>query len=313
MTDETSGICNLSSIKPYSLDGDKKGVLPFSVDYERDHEILQKGECVRIRELRKNLDTVYGKYHRPAFLCTDPLEYVRRLQGKKNREIGGLVFSSLSYGRVEQIRSTIEKILERTGTDLDGFVKDSTLAEKKRIFSDIKHRFNAGGDIALLMECTGRAIERSGSLEGFFCKGLRVSHKTVREALDSFVNNLREIAADAAARRSRYFEFLLPAPASGSACKRLVMFLRWMVRPDDGIDLGEWKRVPASKLVMPVDTHVAAVSRLLGLTTRKSADWTMVEEVTAAMRRVCAVDPARYDFSLCRAGMIDFRSIAGAA
>jgi uncharacterized protein (TIGR02757 family) len=268
---------------------------------------------VQIRDLRRNLDAVYEKYHRPAFLGIDPLEYVRRLEGRKNREIGGLVFSSLSYGRVEQIRATIEKILARTGLDLRGFVKDSTLSEKKRMFADVKHRFNTGSDIALLMECAGRAIERSGSLERFFCESQKISHETVREALDSFVNRLREVASGMAVGRSRYFEFLLPAPASGSACKRLAMFLRWMVRPDDGIDLGEWKRVPASKLVMPVDTHVAAVSRYLGLTARKSADWTMVEEVTAAMRRVCASDPARYDFSLCRAGMIDFRGMAGAA
>lgn len=268
---------------------------------------------MRISELIRKLDKVYAKYHRPAFLRMDPLEYVRRLQGKKNREIAGLAFSSLSYGRVEQIRSTIEEILARTGSDLYGFAAGTTLAEKKKTLSNVKHRFNAGDDVAVLMECAVMAMERSGSLEDYFCKGLDKSHKTVREALDRFSFGLRGIAQTSCGRPSRHFAFLLPAPGSGSACKRLAMFLRWMVRDDDGIDLGEWNRVPSSMLVMPVDTHIATVSRCLGLTRRKTPDWTMVEEVTAAMRNVSPCDPARYDFSLCRAGMIDFRGVEGAA
>lgn len=268
---------------------------------------------MRIPELIRKLDKVYAKYHRPAFLRMDPLEYVRRLQGKKNREIAGLAFSSLSYGRVEQIRSTIEEILARTGADLYGFAAGTTLAEKKKTLSNVKHRFNAGDDVAVLMECAVMAMERSGSLEDYFCKGLDKSHKTVREALDRFSFGLRGIAQTSCGRPSRHFAFLLPAPGSGSACKRLAMFLRWMVRDDDGIDLGEWNRVPSSMLVMPVDTHIATVSRCLGLTRRKTPDWTMVEEVTAAMRNVSPCDPARYDFSLCRAGMIDFRGVESAA
>jgi uncharacterized protein (TIGR02757 family) len=91
------------------------------------------------------------------------------------------------------------------------------------------------------------------------------------------------------------------------------MFLRWMVRKNDGIDCGVWAGVPASKLVMPVDTHIAAVSAGMGITKRKTVDWVMAEEITATMRTMYPDDPVRCDFSLCRAGMIDFRNIRKAA
>jgi uncharacterized protein (TIGR02757 family) len=268
---------------------------------------------VRPIELKSRLEKVYETYHRPSYLRYDPLEYVRSMKGRSNREISGLLFSSLAYGRVEQIRATIRDILAVTGPDVHGFAAATTLGQKRKAFCGIRHRFNTGGDIALLMECAARATARRGSLEAVFLEGMEPSHQTVRAALDSFSARLKKVAAETSAVRSPYFEFLLPAPASGSACKRMAMFLRWMARPDDGIDLGEWKRVPASMLVMPLDTHVAAVSRLLGLTRRATAGWTMVEEVTRAMKKVCPEDPVRYDFSLCRAGMIDFRGVTGAS
>ncbi|HEY6837754.1 MAG TPA: DUF2400 family protein, partial [Geobacteraceae bacterium] len=107
----------------------------------------------------------------------------------------------------------------------------------------------------------------------------------------------REIPADS------YFTFFFPSPASGSACKRLCMFLRWMVRPADGIDLGLWHDVSPTKLVIPVDAHIQRIGRYLGLTTRKQADWKMAREITAALRRLDPADPVKYDFSLCHLGI----------
>ena len=107
----------------------------------------------------------------------------------------------------------------------------------------------------------------------------------------------REIPADS------YFPFFFPSPASGSACKRLCMYLRWMVRPADGIDLGLWREVSAAKLVIPVDAHIQRISRYLGLTNRKQADWRMAREITQALRRLDPADPVKYDFSLCHLGI----------
>ncbi len=263
--------------------------------------------------LKQTLDGFYKKYHDASYLRFDPLEFVRGLQGRDDRELGGLLCASLSYGRVEQIRASIAKILNVTGGEVYRFACETPLSAKIACLSHVKHRFNTGLDMAVLLECGARAIQRHGSLESFFCQGLKDSHRTVREGLDAFVFGLKSVAATLEKRHSRFFGFLLSAPSSGSACKRLAMFLRWMVREDDGIDLGLWKSVSPSKLVMPVDTHVAALSRTLGLTERKTADWAMAEEITAVMRSVCPLDPVRYDFSLCRTGMIDFRNMAKAA
>jgi uncharacterized protein (TIGR02757 family) len=263
--------------------------------------------------LKTTLDGWYAAYHDPSYLRYDPLEFVRRMRGRENREIAGLMFSSIAYGRVEQIRASIRNILAVTGAELFRFAVDTPLAKKVRLFAGVKHRFNTGTDFAVLLECAARAQLRYGSLETLFCEGLRQSHPTVEQALDVFALHLRAQAAKTRGARSRYFDFLLPSPSSGSACKRLTLFLRWMVRPDDGIDLGEWKRVSASQLVMPVDTHVAAVSRSLGITSRRTADWAMSREITSVMRTVCPHDPVKYDFSLCRTGMIDFRNITAAA
>jgi uncharacterized protein (TIGR02757 family) len=258
-------------------------------------------------DLKKTFNGLYAKYHDPSYLRYDPLEFVHGLAGRENRELGGLLCACLAYGRVEQIRASIAKILMITGGDIFRFASENSLAEKTALFSNFKHRFNVGEDIALLFECGAKAMERFGSLEGAFCDGFDGSQPTIREGLNTFVARLRTLAGESGVKLSRSFVFMLPAPASGSACKRLVMYLRWMVRANDGIDLGLWHRVSPSKLVMPVDTHVAALSRSAGLTKRKSADWVMAEEITAVMRTLCPKDPAKYDFALCRTGMIDFR------
>jgi len=107
----------------------------------------------------------------------------------------------------------------------------------------------------------------------------------------------QEIPADS------YFTFLFPAPVSGSACKRLCMFLRWVVRPVDDIDLGLWRGISTAQLIIPVDTHIQRISGYLGFTRRKSADWRMAREITGALRRFDPLDPVKYDFSLAHLGI----------
>jgi uncharacterized protein (TIGR02757 family) len=265
------------------------------------------------RHLKAALDAIYATYHHPSYLHLDPVQYVHGFAGRQNREIAGLLCSALAYGRVEQIRKSIEKVLRITGDDISHFAAAVPLREKIKQLSSIKHRFNDGTDIAVLLECCGRVVLRHGSLETLFLDGLGKKDETIKYALDKFVLSMREIAATILKNRQSTMYFFFPKPSSGSTCKRLNMFLRWMVRKNDGIDCGVWTGVPASKLVMPVDTHIAAVSTDMGITKRKTVDWVMAEEITAAMRTMYPGDPVRCDFSLCRAGMIDFRKIRKAA
>jgi uncharacterized protein (TIGR02757 family) len=265
------------------------------------------------RHLKATLDAVYAAYHHPSYLHLDPVQYVHGFSGIPNREIAGLLCSALAYGRVEQIRKSIEKVLRITGDDISHFAAAVPLREKIKQFSSIKHRFNNGTDIAVLLECCACAVRRYGSLETLFLKGLKEPDDTIKPALDKFVLFLRAVAGKIHKNRSSSMYFFFPRPSSGSTCKRLNMFLRWMVRKNDGIDLGVWTGVPASKLIMPVDTHIAAMAAGMGITKRKTVDWVMAEEITATMRTMYPDDPVRCDFSLCRAGMIDFRKIRKAA
>ena len=256
---------------------------------------------------------IFEKYHDPRFLSMDPLEFVHRFAGRKNREIGGLVCSALAYGRVEQIRRSISKALEITGLDLYGYCRDVPFQEKKKAFGGFVHRFNNGADVALLLECASHAVRRHGSIEGLFAKGFDKSDKTIKRALDRFAREMGASARAICPAGQGKFAFFFPSPGHGSTCKRLNMYLRWMVRSGDGIDLGIWKSVTAAALVMPVDTHVAAVAARLGLTRRRTVDWTMAEEITDALRRIDPDDPVRFDFSLCKAGMVGFRELQKAA
>ena len=134
-----------------------------------------------------------------------------------------------------------------------------------------------------------------GELEGR--TPLEQDRQVLREALARLCDEIRE----AGGVRSKH---LLADPRAGSSVKRLVLWLKWMTRPDDGIDLGLWADIPTSALVIPVDVHIHKLSRNLGLTARKDASWKTAAEITAALARLDREDPTKYDFSLCHMGML---------
>jgi uncharacterized protein (TIGR02757 family) len=240
-------------------------------------------------------------------LRLDPLEYLRRFKGPRNIEIAGLLASALAYGKVEIIRNNIERIFSITGNDLQDFVGSTSFVAKKRLFYDFKHRFNSGDDIALLFECVKKAFNERGSLYVAFRDGWSPGAGNMKLPLNEFAKKMRTWAMEITETVSESFMYLFPLPESGSACKRLNMYLRWMVRKNDGIDMGIWKNIQASQLVVPVDTHVAEIGRSLLLTSRKTPDWRMAEEITASLKKISPHDPVKYDFSLCRCGMVQFR------
>jgi uncharacterized protein (TIGR02757 family) len=192
------------------------------------------------------------------------------------------------------------------GDDPIKFITGTSYRHKLKSLEKFKHRFNDGQDISALLESIKAVLAEWGSLENCFTDCMSRSNSQLKESLTLFTGILKDKAPAGVGRRAS-FEYLLPSPARGSACKRPVLYLRWMIREDDGIDLGVWNNIAPSCLIMPVDTHVAKIARGYGLTGRKSADWKMAEEITAALRRFDPGDPVRYDFSLCHAGMVDFR------
>lgn len=249
---------------------------------------------MRLIAIKEELDGLYAKYNRREFVHPDPLEFLYRYEDAADREVAALVASSLAYGRVAQILASVEDALGRLGASPSRFLADASRQELFDALEGFKHRFTAGDELAALLFGVGRVRRRFGSLERCFERGVN-DGETVLHALSMFVVELTAAAGSPLGH-------LLPSPARGSACKRLNLFLRWMVRQDD-VDPGGWTTVPAAKLVVPLDTHMHRVGLGLGLTERKRADLRAAVEITAAFRTIAPDDPVRYDFALTRLGI----------
>ncbi len=242
------------------------------------------------------------------FLSSDPLQFVHRFKRKEDRETVGLMASSLAYGRVEGIKKSIEKALAVMGDSPHLFVKKFS-SRQARLFSGFVHRFNDGKDISCLIYFMRQMIEKNGSIEEFFLKGYSPDDKNIKNALISFSQRALELDTGGIYGNglplNAGVKFFFPTPSNGSPCKRLNLYLRWMVRRGDKLDMGLWKEINPSKLIIPLDTHIARISKNIGLTKRSTPDWKMAEEITETLKELDPVDPVKYDFALCRLGILD--------
>ena len=261
---------------------------------------------MRVADLRRRLDGLYRHYdHR--FVDPDPLQFVRRQRTNPDREVVGLVASALAYGNVVQIKRSIAAALEVLGPRPALAVRRLDPLAAARRLSSFRHRFNDGRDVACLLFFMRQMLESHGSIEAFFAEGSRTDGADIGPALASF--SARALSLDSGglygARRTPRdagVRFFFPSPEDGSACKRLNLYLRWMVRRD-GVDLGVWRSVDAARLVIPLDAHVLAIARRTGLTRYRSPGWPMALDITRRLRRLDPADPVKYDFALHRMGL----------
>ena len=240
------------------------------------------------------LDAVYARYNRPEFIRPDPMQFLFDYADARDREIVGLIASSLAFGTVKHILKSVGSVLERMGAPrayLDGVTAKSLAKD----FKDFRHRYVTGEHLSALLWGVACVTREHGSVEACFAAHLDEADATLMPALDRFVTEVGRYSAMPQ-------NYLLPAPVRGSACKRPNMFLRWMTR-EDAVDPGGWKAVPPSKLVIPLDTHMYRIARTLRLTKRKQANLLTALEVTAAFRTRVPDDPVRYDFALTRLGI----------
>jgi uncharacterized protein (TIGR02757 family) len=219
------------------------------------------------------LEALYCAYNRRCYVHPDPLEFLYGFHDPLDTEVVGVIASSLAYGNVKQILRSVSLALSKMGPCPSVFLLTSPFDEIAGTFSDFKHRFTTGQDLARLLWGVRRVIEKHGSLEKCFLSRLHRNDCNVIPALSAFVENLLPEGCD----------FLIPTPGRGSACKRLNLFLRWMVRQDE-VDPGGWDGVPSSKLLVPLDTHMHRIALTLGLTKRKQADLRTAIEITEAFR-----------------------------
>jgi len=258
-------------------------------------------------ELRERLDTVYRAFdHVDSAL--DPVHIVRRYASREDREIVGFCAAALAFGRVASVLQSVEALLRVMGPRPSEYVRRFAPASDAAPLLPLVHRWIRGRDLVALVLVLQRMLREHESIEGSFLAGDDPSTPDVHAALDSFSTRALETDLTAAYGRRRPARagvaYFFPRPSAGSACKRLNLFLRWMVRKD-AIDLAVWTRVASSRLVVPLDTHVIRLGRCLRLTRYTSPGWKMAAEITASLREMDAADPVRFDFSLCHVGMMN--------
>lgn len=255
-------------------------------------------------ELKAVLDKLYDKYNRRELIKPDPLQFVYEYSNPRDMEIAGFLAASLAYGRVEQIENILRNLLGRMGRSPFEFVGNFTLRDRASL-EDFKHRFNTGDDISDLLVLIQRPLADFGSIEKFFSRFFNDADENIVLALIRFCNTLLDIHRTAyRGRMSKGLAFLLAGPGRGGAAKRLNLFLRWMVRSDD-VDTGLWRSIDKSKLIVPVDVHMARLCKILGFHNHSNVSLRTAIEITSHFAEIEPNDPVKYDFALSRIGILE--------
>ena len=258
-------------------------------------------------ELSKRLERLYEDYNRED-AALDPVQIVRRYETPADQEVIGFCAAALAFGRVQSVLNTVNGIARVLGPAPADYVKGFDPKAPHPELRAMVHRWIRGADIVALLWILRQMIDEAGSIEAFFAAGFDPAAADVGEALDRF--SRRALALDVRAVYGRRVPkragvcYFFPRPSAGSACKRMNLFLRWMVRRD-AVDLGAWTSIPRGKLIVPLDTHVIRLGRCLRLTKYMSPGWRMAADITASLRAIDPEDPVRFDFSICHVGMMN--------
>jgi uncharacterized protein (TIGR02757 family) len=248
-------------------------------------------------DFKKELDAWYKKVNRPEFIFTDPVQFPRRYMGaadSRDVEIAAFLAAVIAWGRRENIIRSAEGLFARMTPGPAAFVMSGNYRKLK---DRCIHRTFFEADLAYFCRGLGRCYKEYGSLESLFAQALESPGGTVWDGIALF----RE--AMAAGNGGRYTKHIAN-PAARSACKRINLALRWLVRREGPVDLGLWKTVPPAALAIPLDLHVGRTARRLGLLERKTDDRKAVEELTAKLRGFCPEDPVKYDLALFGMGAL---------
>lgn len=243
--------------------------------------------------LRERLDALVATFDLST-ITPDPLELVLRYDDPLDQEVSGLIAAAFAYGRADIIVSNIGRVLEKMEPSPCAYLADFDRGRAMRDFAGFAHRFHKTPELVDLFGRIASAIAAHGSLGGLFRKCYRDEDGDIAPSLTRFVEALGS-------------DYLLTSPRDGSACKRMNLFLRWMVRRTPP-DLGIWDFVDPAKLVVPLDTHVHRIATFLGLSTRKTPDWKAARAITNRLAVFDRSDPTRYDFAICRLGILDLCS-----
>ena len=260
--------------------------------------------------LGERLESLYRLYG-PETVATDPILFPWRYTAPEDREVAAWIASAFAYGQVQTIQASVGRLLDALGprpaAALDA-IGDFRAFARERLHG-FRHRFHGARDAAALLYAIARARDDAGSLRAVFERERRDGEPDVGGLLSRVVARLLALDYGPVLGRRQLpprspVRFFFPDPADGSACKRWNLYLRWMVRRD-AVDFGLWPGIPTDRLVIPTDTHVHRIARRLRLTRRKTADWKAAREITRSLSRFDSRDPVRFDYALCRIGILD--------
>jgi uncharacterized protein (TIGR02757 family) len=252
-----------------------------------------------------HLEALYRQFPFDRSLAQDPLSLVRPFrEDPRSAEAAGLFAATLALGNVTAIRGSFRRLVDLAGGDLRAWIEGSRSAERARALASFRHRWVRGDQLSCLADRVERIWREAGSLEEVFRAG-RERDGAFAGGLDALARALRgDDGFGSLPSPPAGYRRLFPSPldAHASPCKRLTLYLRWMVRSTYP-DLGLWRGVPTADLRIPLDLHVHWIAYHLGLTDRRTRNWRTVEEVTGALRALDPGDPIKYDFVLCHTGI----------
>ena len=255
--------------------------------------------------MRQPLERLYHEFDYASRLDRDAIQFPLRYADPGDREVVALLTACLAYGRVDLFARALEGVLAAMGPSPAAFIRAFDPARDARLFDTFLYRFNRPRDVVAFCVAAREVLARHGSLERCFVASDDPAAPHLGAALEGFARAFLD--ADMRAlfprgRLSRGYKHLFPLPSAGGPCKRLHLYLRWMVRRENP-DFGLWTSVSPARLLVPVDTHIENMSRAIGLTRRRSRNWRMAEEITARLALLDPGDPVKYDFALCHKRM----------
>jgi len=250
-------------------------------------------------DLRQFLNQKVDEFNQPSFIKNDPISIPHQFKSKQDIEIAGFFAAMFSWGNRTTIIQKTKELMARMNMSPHEFCTNYDKKDFKRL-KGFKHRTFSEEDLVYFVEFFHHHYRKRNSLETAFSKWIGCDDENIENALDGFKKYFFSL------EHLRRTEKHVSSPAQKSTCKRMNMFLRWMVRKDaEGVDFGIWQKISPSQLICPIDVHVARVARRLGLLNRKQTDWLSAIELTDNLKMLDADDPVKYDFALFSLGAME--------
>jgi uncharacterized protein (TIGR02757 family) len=249
-------------------------------------------------DLRRYLDELAERFEQPAFIADDPIAVPHGFDDPRDQEVIGLFSALLAWGQRRTVLNKMAELSERMRYRPFEFVRDFRAERDAEQLLGFKHRTFQETDAVWFMRCLSELLRLHGSVEAIFSRHIREDEQHVGRALQGFSDDMLTALPDVPVRLRKH----LARPSTGSACKRLNMYLRWMVRPGP-VDFGIWTSVRPDQLLLPLDVHSGRQARLLGMLSRTQDDFPATLELSAACRAFRPEDPARYDYAFFGAGI----------